>query len=263
MYSIQTGEWKNKLVDTDVIKYLIEKFEEKIRSDPLTPEFVKLANYYLINGNVNEAVNLLKAGLDFYPNYTTAKLILGKCYLANRYFLDAKKIFERILAENPGLSIIKKYLEIANDLTKQEVSRKHEDDIIPKLDFKAPVFNDSDFNYNLFPSYEIEDVIKDRIEVNESEESAEYKEFKNVFESPYYFRREPAKPTLEKKRLKNKFEVKIITETLADIFAKQGNYFDAIEAYSYLLKIKPDKKEILEGKISEVEVQIQKLINDF
>jgi tetratricopeptide (TPR) repeat protein len=251
------------LVDTDVIKYLIEKFEEKIRSNPLTPEFVKLANYYLINGNVNESVSLLHAGLHFYPNYITAKLILGKCYLANRYFFDAKKIFEQILADNPGLSIAIKYLEITNDLTKLEVSRKHEEDIIPKLDFKAPVFNDFDFNYNLFPSYEIEDVIKDRVEVNEVEETPEYKEFKNVFESPYFFRRENTKPTIEKKRLKNKFEIRIITETLADIFAKQGNYFDAIEAYSYLLKIKPARKDILEGKISEVEVQIQKLINDF
>ncbi len=251
------------MVDTDVIKYLIEKFEEKIRSNPLTPEFVKLANYYLINGNVNESISLLNAGLHFYPNYTTAKLILGKCYLANRYFFDAKKIFEQILADNPGLSIVNKYLEIANDLTKQEVSRKHEDDIIPKLDFKAPVFNDFDFNYNLFPSYEIEEIVKDRVEVNEAEETPEYKEFKNVFESPYFFRREITKPAIEKKRLKNKFEVRIITETLADIFAKQGNYFDAIEAYSYLLKIKPERQEILEGKISEVEVQIQKLINDF
>lgn len=251
------------MVDTDVIKYLIEKFEEKIRSNPLTPEFVKLANYYLINGNVNEAISLLKAGLDFYPNYTTAKLLLGKCYLANRYFFDAKKIFEQVLSENPGLSISKKYLEIASDLTKQEVSRKHDDDIIPKLEFKAPVFNDYDFNYNLFPSYEIEDVVKDKIEVSELEGIADFKDFKNVFESPYYFKRETIKPAVEKKRLKNKFEVRIITETLADIFAKQGNYFDAIEAYSYLLKIKPDRKEILEGKISEVEVQIQKLINDF
>ncbi len=220
------------MVDTDVIKYLIEKFEEKTRSNPLTPEFVKLANYYLINGNVNEAISLLLAGLNIYPNYTTAKLILGKCYLANRYFFDAKKIFEQILADNPGLSIAKKYLEIANDLTKQEVSRKHDDDIIPKLDFKAPVFNDFDFNYNLFPSYEIEDVIKEKIEVSEIEETTEYKEFKNVFESPYFFRRENTKPASEKKRLKNKFEIRIITETLADIFAKQGNYFDAIEAYS-------------------------------
>lgn len=251
------------MVDTDVIKYLIEKFEEKIRSNPLTSEFVKLANYYLINGNVNEAISLLHSGLKFYPNYTTAKIILGKCYLANRYFFDARKIFEQVLSDNPGLSIANKYFEIANDLTRHEVSRRHDDDIIPKLDFKAPVFNDFDFNYNLFPSYDIEDLIKDSIELNDTEETAEYKEFKNVFTSPYFFKHEHSKPALEKKRLKNKFEVNIITETLADIFAKQGNYFDAIEAYTYLLKIKPDKKEIIESKIGEVEVQIQKLINDF
>lgn len=251
------------MVDNDVIKYLIQKFEDKLRVNPLTPEFVKLANYYLINGNVNEAISLLQAGLDFYPNYTTARLLLGKCYLANRYFFDAKKLFEQILTEFPDMNIVLKYLEIANDLTKSEVSRKHEEDIIPKLEFKAPVFNDFDFNYNLFPSYEIEDLGQDRIEFTAMEESADYKEFIKVFESPYFFKKESTTSPPEKKRLKNKFEVRIITETLADIFAKQGNYFDAIEAYSYLLKIKTERKEILESKISEVEVQIQKLINDF
>jgi tetratricopeptide (TPR) repeat protein len=251
------------LVDSDVIKYLIEKFEEKIRTNPLSPEFVKLGNYYLINGNINEAISVLRSGLDFYPDYTTAKFVLGKCYLANRYFFDAKVMFEQILADNPDTNIARKYIEIADDLTKNEVSRKHEDDIIPKLDFKAPVFNDFDFNYNLFPSYELQDIEKGEVDINEFEEANDYIEFVKVFESPYFFKKESSAHRLERKRLKNKFEVRIITETLADIFAKQGNYFDAIEAYSYLLKIKPERKESLETKISEVEVQIQKLINDF
>jgi len=251
------------MVDNEIIKYLIAKFEEKIRANPLTPEFVKLANYYLINGNITESINLLETGLKFYPNYVTAKLLLGKCYLANRYFFDAKKIFEHLLTENPDMSIARKYLDIANDLTKSEVSRRHEEDIIPKLEFKAPLFNDYDFSYNLFPTYDIEDFVKDNKISENFEESNEYKEFKNIVESSHFFKHENSKPSFEKKRLKNKFEVKIITETLADIFAKQGNYFDAIEAYTHLLKIKPERKEQIESKISEVEMQIQKLINDF
>jgi tetratricopeptide (TPR) repeat protein len=201
--------------------------------------------------------------LTFYPNYVTAKLLLGKCYLANRYYFDSKKFFEQLLAENPDMSIAKKYLDIANDLTKSEVSRRHDDDVIPKLEFKAPVFNDYDFSYNLFPTYDIDDFVNDSTLKENYEESNEYIEFKNVVESAHFFKRENTKPAFEKKRLKNKFEVKIITETLADIFAKQGNYFDAIEAYTHLLKIKPERKEQLESKISEVEMQIQKLINDF
>ncbi len=251
------------MVDTDIIKYLIQKLEDKIRSNPLTPEFVKLANYYLVNNNTHESIALLQAGLKFYPEYVTARMLLGKAYLANRYFVDAKKIFEGVIADNPELSIAHKYLDIANDMVKNEVSRRHEEDIIPKLEFKAPVFNDYDFNYNLFPSYEIDELIKDKLNTKEVDESNEYADFKKVFESPHFFQKDNAKPKYEKKRLKNKFEVKIITETLADIFAKQGNYFDAMEAYTYLLKIKPERTEVLESKISEVEIQINKLINDF
>lgn len=251
------------MIDTDIIKYLITKLEDKIRNNPLTPEFVKLANYYIINNNVGEAIELLNAGLKFYPNYITAQMLLGKAYLANRYFLDAKKIFEQILADNPDMAIARKYLDIASDMTHNEVSRRHEEDVVPKLEFKAPVYNDYDFNYNLFPSYEIEELSANRIDLEAVGESNDYADFMKVFESPHYFKKENAKPSYEKKRLKNKFEVRIITETLADIFAKQGNYFDAMEAYAYLLKIKPERKEALESKISEVEVQINKLINDF
>jgi tetratricopeptide (TPR) repeat protein len=251
------------LVDTDIIKYLIQKLEEKIRTNPLTPEFVKLSNYYIVNNNTTEAIDLLHAGLKFYPEYITAKMLLGKAYLSNRYFVDAKRVFEQVLVDNPEMSIAHKYLDIAKDMVKNEVSRMHEEDIIPKLEFKAPVFNDYDFNYNLFPSYEIEELIKDKLDTKEIDESNDYADFKKVFESPHFFRKDKAKPKYEKKRLKNKFEVKIITETLADIFAKQGNYFDAMEAYTYLLKIKPERTEMLESKISEVEVQINKLINDF
>jgi tetratricopeptide (TPR) repeat protein len=251
------------LIDSEIIKYLITKFEDKVRGNPLTPEFVKLANYYLINGNVSEAIDLLQAGLKFYPGYITARILLGKCYLANKYFIDGKKIFEQILAENPDMEIVKKYLDIANDLMKNEVSRRHEEDLIPKLDFKAPPFKDYEFSYNLFPSYEIEEITGQNSLLETISELPEYGEFKKVFESPHYFKQDTIKQNFEKKRLKNKFEVKIITETLADIFAKQGNYFDAIEAYSHLLKIKPERREVLESKISEVEVQINKLINDF
>lgn len=251
------------MIDTDAIKYLIQKLEDKIRANPLTPEFVKLANYYLANNNINEAVELLHAGLKFYPEYATARLLLGKAYLAGKYFVDARKIFEQVLADNPELIIAQKYLDISNEMVKNEVSRRHEEDVVPKLEFKAPVFNDYDFNYNLFPSYEIDELIKDKLNTKEIEESNEYADFSKIFQSPHYFQKINNKPKFEKKRLKNKFEVRIITETLADIFAKQGNYFDAIEAYSYLLKIKPERRESLESKISEVEIQINKLINDF
>ena len=225
------------MVDSDIIKYLITKFEDKIRTNPFTPEFVKLANYYLVNGNVNEAIDLLNAGLKFYPNYTTGKLLLGKCYLANRYFIDAKKIFEQMLADFPEMSIAQKYLEMAIDLTKNEVSRRIDIDVVPKLDFKAPEFNDYDYNYNLFPAYEIEELDEKASDLTALDEAADFNDFKKIFESPHFFNKDNAKPSFEKKRLKNKFEVKIITETLADIFAKQGNYFDAIEAYTHLLKI--------------------------
>jgi tetratricopeptide (TPR) repeat protein len=250
-------------LDSDVIKYLVKKFEEKIRSNPLSPEFVKLANYYIIDGNVNEAINVLNLGLYFYPDYTTAKLLLGKCYLANRYFYDAKSIFEEILTDYPELGIAQKYLAIANDLVKNEVSRKSGDDLIPKLDFKAQPFDDRDYNYNLFPTYESEDLTGELYKNYDFEGSNEFAEFKKVFESSLVFKREETLPKFEKKRLKNKYEVKIITETLADIFARQGNYFDAIEAYAHLLKTKPERTEAIERKISEVEMKIQNLINDF
>ncbi len=250
------------MVDQELIKYLIKKLEDKIKANPMTPEFVKLANYYLIDGSVNEAINLLESGLKFYPDHTTAQLILGKCYLANKYYFDARKVFESLLTEHPDMKIAKKFLDVSNELARSEVSRKAEYDVVPKLDFKTPEFNNHEFNYNLFPSYEIEDINSDKVLLNAIEETSEYNDFRKVYESPFFFKKD-SKQKIEKKRLKNKFELKLVTETLADIFAKQGNYFDALEAYTFLLKQKPERKEPIENKINEVEVQINKLINDF
>jgi tetratricopeptide (TPR) repeat protein len=250
------------MIDNELIKYLIKKFEDKIHSNPLSTEFVRLANYYIIDDRLNEAISILKHGLNFYPHYLTAKLLLGKAYLANRYYYDALKLFESVLSEYPALGIAIKYHDIARELSRNEVSRRIEDDIIPKLEFKAPAFNEHDYNYNLFPNYEIEDLNNDIYKKYNFEDSDEFSDFKKVFESSLVFKREGTVPKYEKKRLKNKYEVKIITETLADIFAKQGNYFDAIEAYTHLLKTKPEAREQLERKINEIEMKIQEMINE-
>ena len=53
--------------------------------------------------------------------------------------------------------------------------------MIPKLEFKTVIFNDRDFNYNLFPSYEIEDLINNNVKDELIEVQPEFTEFKNKF----------------------------------------------------------------------------------
>lgn len=48
-------------------------------------------------------------------------------------------------------------------------------------------------------------------------------------------------------------KIKIVTETLADIYAAQGNYTEAFEAYKILIRAGSVNKLRIEEKLNELE----------
>ena len=52
-------------------------------------------------------------------------------------------------------------------------------------------------------------------------------------------------------------KVRIITETLADLYAEQGNYKEAMEAYNLLLRAGSTNYKRIEEKLLELERKIQ------
>lgn len=57
---------------------------------------------------------------------------------------------------------------------------------------------------------------------------------------------------------KNKFDTEpIITETLAEIYASQGNYFESLEIFEKLKNIKPELSNKFEARIREIKSIIE------
>ena len=72
----------------------IEQLSEKLQADPKSRVFAQLADSYRKSGLLDEAIDTAKRGLENHPNYATAHLILGRCYLAKGMYALAREEFE-------------------------------------------------------------------------------------------------------------------------------------------------------------------------
>jgi predicted Zn-dependent protease len=79
----------------------IRRHEERLARDPGSLAFAQLADLYRKAGRLPEAVALCREGLLRYPEYTTARLILAKTYLAQDALGEARKELEAILTLAP------------------------------------------------------------------------------------------------------------------------------------------------------------------
>lgn len=88
-------------VDDPAIAGAIRRHEERLAKDPTSLAFAQLADLYRKAGRTREAVALCREGLQRYPHYTTARLILAKTQLADGDFDGALVEIEAILGVSP------------------------------------------------------------------------------------------------------------------------------------------------------------------
>ena len=65
-------------VDDPAIAGAIRRHEERLQRDPDSLAFAQLAELYRKSGRAQDAISVCRRGLDRYPHYTTARLILAK-----------------------------------------------------------------------------------------------------------------------------------------------------------------------------------------
>ena len=59
----------------------IRRYEERLARDPTSLAFAPLADAYRKTGRVRDAIRLCREGLERFPQYVTARLILAKALL--------------------------------------------------------------------------------------------------------------------------------------------------------------------------------------
>jgi len=79
----------------------IRRHEERLARDPESLAFAQLADLYRKAGRTADAIGLCREGLQRWPHYTTARLILAKTLLAEGNHDGALAELESILQTSP------------------------------------------------------------------------------------------------------------------------------------------------------------------
>ena len=252
-------------MDTGINKYVFE-LKKKLDNNFLSPQFVRLANLFYLNEEYEECIELCKTGLKIYPDYLTAKLVLLKALLKMEYLTEAENLYDDIYPRIKGMEIQIVFERIFSELRKLSGQEKiyYPLDIKNKIEYK--VFENS-FDVDNFKreNLSLEEIINEP-DIVKSDDFIDKESFSkflndyNSFELSVKSEKSPELKTLNQNQFKY-YKLKIITETIADLYAKQGNFREAFEAYNILLRLTPSSQDRISQKIFELERLMANKIN--
>jgi tetratricopeptide (TPR) repeat protein len=85
----------------DALVAAMRRHEERLARDPGSLAFAQLADLYRKAGRTQDAIALCRQGLARYPQYTTARLILAKAWLADGRLDEAGAELRTALDQSP------------------------------------------------------------------------------------------------------------------------------------------------------------------
>ena len=193
------------------IKHLQERYDK-------TPEsriFAPLADACRKNGDVDKAIELCEAGLERYPDYASAHVILGKCFYDKGATERSRAEFERVIEIDPENMVALKFM---GDILMSEGDR-----------------DGATSNYRRILA----------IDPTNEEVSGTLEGLENEF-------REKEIDLSDRKKIKSAGQPgELATMTLAGIYTAQGYYNKALKIYEEILEAEPGNREASEmtGKI--------------
>jgi tetratricopeptide (TPR) repeat protein len=91
----------------------LEDLRRRVQTDPSSIAFAQLAEEYRRAGQLEDAVDVCRAGLAIHPSYLSARVTLGRALLDLQRFDDAQQELELVLKSAPeNLSAIRGLAEI-------------------------------------------------------------------------------------------------------------------------------------------------------
>jgi len=247
----------------------IRNIKYKLNCNMFSPMFVRLANLYYLNKQYEDCINTCKTGLKIYPNYLTAKLLLLKALIKLEYINKAENLLDEIKDKITNPDIFNKLRNSISEL--ENVSRQERIHYTPK---HKPIIEFSSYEQKIKDLINIESTLDldslllklDNSDVEELMDESSYKTFTDNFKK-FSLDIRKGQTEIRKKEsgtvkpaddnsasyLSN---VKIVTETLADLFSKQGNFKEAFNTYNKLLKTSNSNKGRILKKLSDLESNI-------
>ncbi|MDR0308144.1 MAG: tetratricopeptide repeat protein [Chitinispirillales bacterium] len=74
----------------------VKILEQKLRNNPQSRAFSRLADMYRARGDIGSAIDLCLEGLAEHPNYVTGRLVLGRCYAEQKNFQAAIEELKKV-----------------------------------------------------------------------------------------------------------------------------------------------------------------------
>ncbi|MBU8923436.1 MAG: tetratricopeptide repeat protein [Bacteroidales bacterium] len=186
----------------------IRQMSERYRESPGSRLFAPLADAYRKSGLVDKAIELCEEGLEKFPEYASAHVILGKCFYDKGATERSKDEFDMVLGLDSENMVALKFLgDIFLGEDKYEEAREHYSRLLAIDPTNESVQNALEEMEKEFHVREI-DLQKD--------------ESIKIIERP----------------------AEIATMTLAGIYASQGYYSKALRMYRDILETEPDSEEV-------------------
>ena len=249
--------------------------KQKLNENMFSTIFVRLANLYYLNGQYEKCISTCKTGLEIYPDYLTAKILLLKAFLRLGYLNEAENLFNELEMKISNLDIYesfkKRLLNLKQEAKQERIFYPSEVEIKVKYeDFHESIKELNKINLKL----DISEILDDKNNANKGNilKDKIYGKFKKQFGKMNFKTageetgRAKDRETMdiisnspnetEKSETDYFGKIKIVTETLADIYAQQGNFREAFNAYNLLIRAGSQNKKRIESKLLDLERMI-------
>ncbi|MBZ0199963.1 MAG: tetratricopeptide repeat protein [Ignavibacteriaceae bacterium] len=232
-------------------------FDDKVNLiyeyDKRSPLFIRMANTEIEKNNIQKAIEILSSGLKGFPDYAAAYILLGRAYtLLGNY---GKALFNI----KTGCDLIHSSQTYEYYLGEIENIKKQRSLFEPgrRSSFMPSVAEDEENKDELLlfePKVEVEDEIK--LEDFDEQLDVLAQKISHAKMSAGEVGSTATKSELPEEKNTPSYENLIVSETLAKIYIAQGEYAEAVNVYEKLKKKNPDKLDYYDGKIKELQKQI-------
>jgi tetratricopeptide (TPR) repeat protein len=202
-----------------------------------SPWFARAAADLLESGNIMEALRICVEGTRVFPRYTTGRLMLGRCYEALGSHVEAMLEYTHVLEVFPDNALVR---ELADRAEKQE--EQGFDAFAAELQARLQGRKDR----LTFEEY------VGTPAAGRGEQSME-QIIQQLEGAPRRIPVEDAPPAPEGAPQIPASPARFVTATLAEIYASQGEYDEAIEAYRTLAAQRPGSAERYQKRLAELE----------
>jgi tetratricopeptide (TPR) repeat protein len=202
-----------------------------------SPLFAHQAKEYLESGQVQQALEICLEGTAEFPWYGTGALMLGRCYDALGRTVEAMLAYRRALKAVPDNPLVQALVKDAEEREQKA--------------FEAYAENQARLLKARKESTTFESYISES--TAESESSVEFL-LRQLQGAKKIVPPTPDAPGGEEYVAPSEGPTtRIVTATLAEIYANQGQYREAIKAYRTLLELRPEEAARYEKRLADLE----------